>query len=433
MTNDTRALGHRFPLAALIALAASSFMSVTIEMLPTGLMHLMAPDLQVSDPDIGLLMSVFAFTVVVTSTPLMVLFRRVPKHVLLVSVLTVFALGSIGTAFAPTYPLVLVTRIFTGLAHGVFWASVTAYTGLIVTRSQLTKAVSITGGGGGLAFVLGVPLGTALGGWLGWRVTFLALAVLCLLVAAILWWILPRIAPGSDAPETREIEVIAAPGPIGDAERIETGSIRRPVRVAPEPRSMSRVVLLCLLVGVIMTGQYGFYSYITPYLLDQTGLPEVLLAGALFVYGIAAAVATVVTGLVFTGRPLLGFYLTAGLMLGGGVLMLAAPTVLPVVALALLMWGAGMGFMPTLLQSRLLTVAPPAQRDVSSALYTTGFNLGISLGAFVGGELLRNLGIRAPGWFFVAMISAAILYRLVLDAVSRRASRPEAESGDLSR
>ena len=138
MTTDTTS---RLPLGPLITLAAATFMSITIEMLPTGLMHLMAPDLGVGDAQIGLLMSVFAFAVVLTSTPLTMLLRRVPKRILLVAVLTFFSLSTIMTAVSETYALVLVSRIINGIAHRVFWASVTSYTGSLVRPSQHTKAI----------------------------------------------------------------------------------------------------------------------------------------------------------------------------------------------------------------------------------------------------------------------------------------------------
>ena len=417
MTRPTAAPAtDRFPLIPLLTLAAATFMSVTIEMLPTGVMHLMSPELRVSESQIGLLMSIFAFTVVVTSTPLMVLLRRVPKRLLLVGVLTTFAIGTLGTAIAPSYSLIVVTRIVTGVAHGVFWASVTAYTGMLVTREQLTKAVSISSGGGGLAFVLGVPLGTALGQLVGWRLAFAGLAVACLATAVLLWAVLPRGADREPEPDTSPIETQPAPQAIGGTEGLE-----RARSLPPRPRrSMRMVVLTCILVAVVMTGQYAYYSYISPYLLGPVALPEPWLPAVLFGYGIAAAVGTAVTGLVFSGRPRLGFYLTAALMLAGGGLVLLVPAQLVLVVIGTVVWGAAMGFMPVLLQSRLLAVAPAAQRDLASALYTTGFNLGIASGAYLGGLLLDDFGLGAPGIAFVALVGAAVAMSIVIDVRVRR-------------
>lgn len=402
MTTDTTA---RLPLGPLVTLATATFMSITIEMLPTGLMHLMAPDLRVGESQIGLLMSVFAFAVVATSAPLTLLLRKVPKRILLVAVLTFFSLSTVMTALAPTYELVLASRIINGIAHGVFWSSVTSYTGSLVRPSQVTKAVSITGGGGGLAFVLGVPLGTALGQLIDWRATFLVLALACLIVAALLWKVLPVGVGDKPAPATEAIIIDSIP------------TARRP------RKSMGLVIVLCVLVMTVMTGHYSFYSYISPYLLGPVGLEEVLLPLALFGFGIASALATGLTGTLFTGRTRSGFAVAFGLMLlGGGSLALFAG-IPSLAAVGLVLWGFGMGFLPTLLQSRLLAVAPTKHRDISSAMYTSGFNAGIGLGALVGALLLDGFGLDALGISFLTLTLIGVAINVAVDLRSAPARR----------
>lgn len=411
----TDASATKFPWAPLLTLATATFMSITTEMLPTGLMHLMAPGLGVAESQIGLLMTVFAYSVVVTSTPLMVLLRRVPKRVLLVSVLLLFSVSTLATAFAPTYGWVLATRILTGIAQGVFWSSVTAYTATLVRPEQLTKAVSITSGGGGLAFVLGVPLGTLLGQLFGWRLTFVALAAVSIAVAALLWLVLPK-ARREPAASTSPIEVQPAPQAIGD-----TAAIVLPRR---SPRSMGLVALVCVLCAIVMTGHYSFYSYVSPYLLGPVSLPEGWLPVALFGYGIAAAGATFATGLVFSGRPGIGFYTSFALFLvGGGSLALLADHQ-PLALAGMFLWGIAMGFTPTLLQARLLAVAPTRHRDLASALYTSAFNLGIGSGSFVGGLVLDATGLGGLGITFLAMTGLAVLLNLGIDLAAARAARP---------
>ncbi|MGO2110394.1 MAG: MFS transporter [Pseudoclavibacter sp.] len=496
-------------MAALVALAASTFISVTIEMLPTGLMHLMAPELGVSNAAIGLLMTVFAFTVVLSSTPITHLTRRLPRHTLLVVVLAIFATGAIGTAIAPTYGLVVATRILTGLAHGVFWAVVASYTSLIVTSQQLTKAISITLGGGSAAYVLGVPIGTFLGDAFGWRMAFGGLAVLALVVAGVLWMLLPRVdhlalmnartaaqpvvrtPAGADAdpatvdPSDAARTTADAPGAARDAtasdRATDTGALKLELQPAPtgpiaiqaeygtaaleldpdpeaeselapegapeattdsesnaaDPKiadpdtadptavdsaesnastasgnrpqqSLSRVIMLCALTFAIMLAQYAAYSYISPFVIDVIGIEAGVLALVLFGYGVASAVGTLLTGMMFQERRTLGFVITFGIMFSAvGILAFAPPAWLAIAALVL--WGVGMGFMPPLLQTTLLLVAPKRIRDVSSALYTSGFNLGIGSGALVGGWILEGLGIGVIMPFFLVVIAIAFV------------------------
>ena len=95
-----------FPWVGLLVLAAAVFLSVTIEMIPTGLLPDMSRDLGVGEPLIGLLVTVFAATVVVLTVPLSALTKRVPRRTLIVIALAVLAVSCVLTAIAPNYPTV---------------------------------------------------------------------------------------------------------------------------------------------------------------------------------------------------------------------------------------------------------------------------------------------------------------------------------------
>jgi len=419
-------VADRLPRFPLFALAFATFTSVTVEMMPTGLMPLMAPDLGVSDAQIGLLMTIFAFTVVVTSAPLTALTRRIPRHVLLVSVLGLFSLSVLGTALAPSYELVVATRVVTGLGHGLFWAVVASYTALITPKALLTKAISITLGGGGAAFVLGVPIGTALGQLLGWRLAFATLAVIAFVVAVVLWRILPRVNHLDPALYTRPVAIApgrdaAADGGPGAGGGRGAGALRRPRAV--NPRSRTAVLLVTAFTAFTMVGQYAFFSYVSSYALDVSGFPVASLSLVLFAYGVASALGTALTGALWTKRPRTGLYTAFALMLGGvlGLVLFAGNPLASIVPV--LMWGLGMGFLPPLMQVRILLASPSSFRDLASAIYSSGFNVGIGGGAFVGGLVLQSAGIREVALFFLAVVSAGIVFAVVLDLLFSRGRR----------
>lgn len=419
----TTADAPKLPMAALLALACSTFISVTIEMLPTGLMPYMAPDLGVTEAEIGILMTIFALMVVVTSTPLTHLLRNVPRHALLIGVLLVFCVGSLGTAIAPSYPLVVASRVLAGTAHGVFWAVVAAYVSLIVPKRLLPKAISITLGGGSAAYVLGVPLGTLLGQLLGWRMAFATLVVLALLVGAILWKLLPRVDHRAEHQFTAPIEIVAAPtGP--EAIREQYAPAPRPRGIAVAPKTMGAVALVSGLTAVTMFAQYAFYSYVAPFSTDIIGIPHELLATALFAYGALSAVATGASGALFGERPRLGIILNlVGCVAVGAAMILLAPGAPVVGFAALALWGLAMGFLPPLLQSRILAVAPSRQRDIASAIYSSCFNVGIGGGSLVGALVLGGAGIGALPVLFTAIMALAVLLAV---AASRMLARGRA-------
>ena len=390
-----------FPWVGLITLAAAVFLSVTSEMLPTGLLPEMSRSLDVTESQIGLLVSWFAFTVVVTTAPVAIWTRRFPRHGLIIVVLVIFAVSNVLTAIAPTYELVVAARILGGVAHGLFWSVVGAYAGHLVPRAQIGRAVSITVAGGTLAFVFGVPLGTAAGHLIGWRLSFVALAVLMLVGAVLVWKFLPPVARYSTGP--------AASVPAG------TGAARTR---RPRDATTSAIVLICTITGITMVGHYSFYTYIAPYLLDGLGIDLAYLAPMLLAYGVAGAVGLLLVGTVFGPRPTLGLVLgLATSAVSVSALALFAGT-LPVALVAFVLWGMAFGMLPPLLQTRMLHTASANIRDTASAFYTTAFNAGIGGGALLGAVLFDSVGLQAVPVVYVGLLLVALT--LVIVTTPRR-------------
>lgn len=370
-------------------LAAAVFLSVTAEMLPTGLLPEMSKELGVGESQIGLLVSVFAFAVVLTSIPLSRLTRSVSRHRLIVLVLIVVSLSSAVTAIAPSFEILVGARIVGGMAHGLFWAVMGAYSGYLVPKEQLGRAVAITTGGGTLAFVLGVPLGTVLGQAVGWRSAFGAIAVLCIIGAALMLWLLPRVErpAKSDAPPERH--------PSG----------RRKLDA-----TVPAVALLCLLAAVIMIGHYAFYTFIAPYLIGVLGVDSGDVGLLLAIYGIAGAGGLLLAGTVFGRHPTLGVVIGVAVT-AISVTVMALFAANPMIAIpAFVLWGLVFGTLPPLLGARLLHVASVDIRDTASAFYSTSFNVGIGGGALVGAALLDGLGLTSlPVAYLITLALAGVL------------------------
>jgi predicted MFS family arabinose efflux permease len=395
-----------FPWVGLITLSAAIFLSVTSEMLPTGLLPEMSRSLNVAQSQIGLLVSWFAFTVVLTSAPVAIWTRRFPRHGLIIVVLVIFAVSNILTAIAPTYEFVVAARVLGGVAHGLFWSVVGAYAAHLVPKAQIGRAVSITVAGGTLAFVFGVPLGTAGGHLLGWRLSFVVLAGLMLVGAVLVWKFLPPVARYST-------------GAAASASATKSAAKIRQPRDATVPA----VVLICLITGITMIGHYSFYTYIAPFLLDGLGVDLSLVAPLLFAYGVAGAVGLLLVGTVFGPRPSLGLIL--GLAVSGvSVTLLAVFTAaLPMAIAAFVLWGMAFGMIPPLLQTRMLHAASPRIRDTASAFYTTAFNVGIGGGALLGAVLIESVGLEMVPIVYVGVLVVALLLVVVTDRMTHRRAR----------
>jgi len=382
-----------FPWVGLLTLAGAIFVSVTSEFLPTGLLPEMAAELDVSLSTVGYLVTIFAATVVVATTPLAALTRKYSRKSLVVVVLLVIALANTLAAAAPTYEILVGARILGGLAHGLFWAVVAAYSAHLVPKHQLGRAVAITAGGGSAAFVLGVPVGTALGHALTWRAAFLIIAAIVVILAVVVIKFLPAV--DHHVP-------------------LKTGEIPLPLY---KDKSLGAVIVLCVVILLMLTGQNLYSTYIAPWLIQVGGFDPDVVPFMLFLFGGAGAIGLVLAGLVTDRYPRRG-------LIGATVLVMISVFLLAVVSgntvaivVAFIVWGVSFGGLPAMLQTRMLHTASFRMRDLAAALQTTAFNIGIGAGALIGGLLLEGVGIGSLPLVEIAFLFAGVVVFLVFDAI----------------
>ncbi len=400
--SSTRATGpttakQRLPYLPLLILSGAIFVSVTSEFLPTGLLPDMAADLNVSQSQIGLLVTAFAATVVLTTAPLAVVTRRFSRKWLMIVLLAVFAISNVLAGIAPTYELLIGARILGGLAHGLFWAVTGPYASHLVPPHLLARAIAVTTAGGTLAFIIGVPIGTALGHALGWRAAFLVMAGVVVFFTILVVLFLP---------------------PVKHIEDLSTGEIRLPARRDP---TVLAVVAVCISVILIVLGHNLLYTYIAPWLIEIALFSPDSVPGLLLAYGIAGAVGLILAGIFGDKYPRTTFSaFLIGVITSVVVLALSASSPV-VVMIAFVLWSASFGGLPSMLHARVLHVASRNIRDIAAAFLTTSFNFAIGGGALLGGILLDSFGLIVLPWGLVVCVVAALIFVLVTDA--RRVAR----------
>lgn len=386
-----------FPLFPLLLLSGAIFVSVTSEFLPTGLLPDMAADLEVSESRVGLLVTVFAATVVVSTAPLAILTRSISRKWLMVGLLGVFALSNVFAAIAPTYELLVGARIVGGLAHGLFWAVTGPYASHLVQKGQLARALSVTNAGGTLAFIIGVPLGTAIGHALGWRLSFLLMAGVIAAFTLLIVIFLP---------------------PVKHLEDLRTGEIRLPAR---KDKTVGAVVVVAVTVILVMTGHNLLYTYIAPWLIDVAAFSPDSVPGSLFAFGVAGAVGLVLAGVFGDRYPraIVTIFLLG--MIASVALLMASVAIPWLVVASLVFWSASFGGLPSIMHARNLHSASHNIRDIASAWITTSFNIAIGGGALIGGVLLDTFGVATLPIGLIAMVIVGLAFVLVTDA--RKAAR----------
>lgn len=378
------------PWIGLFTLAGAVFVSVTSELLPTGLLPQMAQGLGVSQSRIGLLVAIFATMVVISAIALTGLTQRIPRKPLVLGVLVVFALANFLIAVAPNYEVVVVARVLGGLAQGLFWSVVGAYPGHLLPKEKLARGVAITSAGGSAAFVLGVPAGTALGHAVGWQLAFATLGFVVLALALVALRFLPAVAHRHDA--------------VTDGVDRVTDASSSPRRAWHRNPTVLVIALVFFTVFTLMTGHNVFYTYIVPFFTEVNGFAPEWVSALLLVNGVAGVLGLVLVATLWSRLPRTGLVLsvavTALAILAIGLLPLEH--VLVIAALAV--WGIAMGPPPALLQTRMLQTVPPRVRDLAAAIMTTGFNLGIATGAILGSGVLETAGLDA-----LPLVGAAVI------------------------
>jgi DHA1 family inner membrane transport protein len=383
---------QRFPLLRLLVISGAIFVAVSSEFLPTGLLPDIAGELRVSESQVGLLVTIFAATVVVSTAPLTALTHRFPRKWLMVTMLGVFAVANVLAAIAPSYELLAGARVLGGLAHGLFWSVTGPYASRIVPRHQLSRAMAVTNAGGTAAFILGVPLGSALGHALGWRLAFAVMGGVVLIFLVL---------------------VIVALPPVAHLVPTVTGEIAIPQR---HDRTIPALVIVAATILLMTLGQNTFYTYIVPWASQVGGVPTSEISTLLFVYGAAGALGLVVSGLLGDRFPR-GALIVSGLALALVVALLAllSPGIPPAVFVLAFLWSAAFGGLPSLMQTRMMHSVSLRVRDTAAAWTTISFNVSIGVGAFLGGVLLDGFGIQVLPWAEVALVLGAVAFVVATD------------------
>jgi DHA1 family inner membrane transport protein len=388
----TGVLPPRRRLAAAGALGAAAFCYATSENLPVGLLPVMSASLRSSLSATGLLLTVYAAVVVVTSAPLTYLTRNYPRRFLLTGLLGVFVAGTLAAAAAPGYGWLVAARVVTALSHAVFWSIVAVAAAGLFPAGERGRAVAIVASGGTLALLLGVPAGTWIGQHAGWRMSFVAVSGLGLAVAAAVVVLIPARRPSDNH---------AAAGTHPDA--LGYG-------------------LLVTTTFLAVAGTFCAYTYVSAFLTKVSGLPAGDVPPVLFLGGLASLTGVGCSGLILSRHPRVAQVASTGILAAALLGLYVLGTAGPVAAVLQAAESFGVAGVLVSMQARVLVVAPRGS-DIASAGFSSAYNLGAAAGPVVGGLVLSGPGLRSTalaGWLLASMALAVVLSEPLVGAAIRR-------------
>ena len=350
----------------LLGLTFSAFIFNTSEFVPIGLLTDIANDFQITEAHAGLLITIYAWVVALASLPLMLLVSKVEFKRLLLSVVALFALSHILSSVSSNYMTLMVSRIGVACSHAIFWSIASPLAVKVAPEGKRSLALSFIVTGTSIAMIVGLPLGHIVGLFLGWRMTFLCIAVLAALVFVFMAIVFPKV-PNQNPVSLRNLP----------------GLVKTPALTG-----------IYILTVVAITGHYTGYSYIEPFMAQVAHLRESAITFALMLFGLAGIVGSILFSKKYDKHPVAFINVAVYGIVAFLYLLQPASISMGSTLLVCVLWGIAITAFNLVFQALIIQFAPQAT-SIAMSIYSGIFNVGIGSGALIGGYTCTYLSL---GW-----------------------------------
>ncbi|MCD2114568.1 MFS transporter [Rhodococcus rhodochrous] len=369
---------EKLPLGGLVVLAATGFLTVMLETVPSGILPAISDGLLIAESAAGQLVTIYAIGSIVGAIPIISATMGWPRRRLLVASLGGFAVTTAIVAVAPWFQLTLVARFLTGIFAGVTWGIIAGYASRITPARIRGRGMTIALAGAPTALAIGTPIGTLVAEMVGWRLTFLMLALFAVVILVWALIVLPSVPGQAAGQQTSVVDAVRRPG----------------------------VVAVIVASVLFIMGHYVLYAYNSAFILPIEG---VQVGAFLLVFGLASLVSLWSAGML-VDHHLRGFMLVSLVAFGVALVALgviSGSTIAVYVAAAV--WGLGFGGASGPGPQKALVDAAGDAVDAAQAVLVTGWNIGIALGGIIGGVTLEAVDVGALPWAALVFILAAFI------------------------
>lgn len=377
-TSDSVAAKHSW--WGVLALTLSAFVFNTTEFVPVALLSSIGKSLDMTPTNVGVILTIYAWTVALVSLPLTILTRHVERRKLLSYVLLLFVASHIITGVAWNFAVLVIGRLGIACAHAIFWSISVSLVVRLAPPNEKSRALGLLATGTSLAMVAGIPIGRVIGETLGWRMTFQVIAVAALVVLLLLRLTLPLL-PSQ-----------------------QTGSLRSLPVLLKNPRLMGLYVVTVLVV----TAHFTAYTYIEPFVEHVNHASGSRITFILTLFGASGIPAALCFNRIYPGEP--EGFMRGAVMSIAVCLLILFPCALTIVTLSVhtFVWGGAIICFGLGMQAWVLKLAPDAA-DLAVSIFSGLYNVAIGAGALFGNHVANDVGVAWVGTFggMIAGLGAA--------------------------
>ncbi|OAT32350.1 putative sugar efflux transporter [Buttiauxella brennerae ATCC 51605] len=368
-----------------VTLAVAAFIFNTTEFVPVGLLSDIANSFGMQTAEVGIMLTIYAWVVALMSLPFMLLTSQVERKRLLIGIFTLFIASHVLSFVAWNFTVLVISRIGIAFAHAIFWSITASLAIRMAPAGKKAQALSLIATGTALAMVLGLPLGRVVGQYFGWRTTFFAIGVIAALTLFCVIKLLPKL-PSEHSGSLKSLPLL----------------FKRPALVS-----------IYVLTAVVVTAHYTAYSYIEPFVQTVAGLSANTATFLLLVLGGAGIIGSVMFGKLGNKHSSLLVSGSIGLLVLCLALLLPAAQSSANLTVLSLFWGIAIMIITLGMQVKVLALAPDAT-DVSMALFSGIFNLGIGAGALLGNQVSLHFEMSSIGLVGAAPALAALIWSVLI-------------------
>ncbi len=381
----------------LLPLTMGGFGIGMTEFVMMGILPDLARTLDISIPVAGHLISAYALGVVLGAPLLVAIAGNYPPKKILLGLMAMFTVFNLLSSFAPSYEIMLITRLLSGLPHGAFFGVGAVVASRLSAKGKEAQSISMMFAGLTVANIVGVPLGTYIGHELSWRLTFVVIGVVGLITLGGIYKLLP------------------------DMPVVGQTNLRKDLKLF----TYAEPWLILGITAIGTGGLFAWFSYIAPLLTEVAHFRADQITWILVLAGIGMAVGNLLSGMVADRvSPIKATMLFLGLMaISLIVVYYVSPFKLPILAMTFVTGAISFSLGAPI--QILMIRASNGSEMLASSVTQAGFNIGNALGAFLGGlPIAAGLGYASPQWVGAGLATAGLLLGVVLYIRQQNVSSP---------